>query len=254
MKNFLMLPSSLAIAGMLFSSMSAAATPPGGFVYLKNVDSSIVQDMRYASYHNFIGRPIKGYHAATCILTKAAAMALHNVQTELKQSGLSLKVYDCYRPQQAVNDFIQWSGQRDQHAMKEEFYPRVNKADVFKLGYVAAKSGHSRGSTIDLTIVPLAAATPTLVNKLHRKKLIACFQPYLKRVYDSSIDMGTGYDCLDPSAHNDNTDINLVAYHHRQLLKAIMQKYGFMPYKQEWWHFTLSNEPYPNTYFNFPVK
>lgn len=242
-----------AVASLLFSQQSVAAKLPSEFVYLKDIDASIVQEMRYAGSYNFIGHPIVGYHAATCILTQEAAAALHRVQTELKQSGLSLKVYDCYRPQRAVDDFMQWSQQPEQQAMKDEFYPRINKADVFKLGYVAAKSGHSRGSTVDLTLIPATATALPVAQQRPPQNLVACFKPYLQRAADTSIDMGTGFDCLDPTAHGDNTEINLVACHHRQLLKAIMEKYGFAPYPQEWWHFTLANEPYPNTYFDFPV-
>jgi len=231
----------------------AAAPLQPGFVYLKDVDPTIQQDIRYAGYHNFIGQPIKGYIAAECILTKEAAIALSQVQTELKKSSLSLKVYDCYRPQMAVDHFIAWSKDSSQQQTKAEFYPRVNKADVFKLGYVAEKSGHSRGSTIDLTIVPVP--TPTQEKYVPgQQPLVACFSSYHERYRDNSIDMGTGFDCLDTAAHADNHDIPPNAYQNRQLLLAAMQKQGFVPYSKEWWHFTLKDEPYPNTYFNFVVK
>lgn len=234
----------------LFSVAKADNLPPG-FVYLKTVDPSIVQEMRYAGFHNFIGRPVKGYEAGECILTREAALALKQVQNELRQSSLSLKVYDCYRPQMAVDDFIAWSRLPDQHQTKEEFYPRVDKADVFKLGYVAEKSGHSRGSTIDLTIIALPA-----LKQAHYKpgqKLVSCFAPYHERFHDNSIEMGTGYDCMDELSHGDNTSVNLVAYHNRQMFRDVMGKYGFVVYPGEWWHFTLKNEPFAKTYFNFKV-
>ncbi len=224
---------------------------PNGFVYLKNVSPSIIQDVRYAGYHNFVGRPIEGYQAAECVLSKPAAVALKNVQQELLKSNFSLKVFDCYRPQRAVNDFITWSQQVGQNPMQAEFYPSVNKKDFFKLGYVAARSGHTRGSTVDLTIVPV----PTLqAGQYHRgQKLVACTAAYHKRFYDSGIDMGTGFDCLDRASHITNHKIGTVAYSGRMLLRKIMLKNGFEPYDQEWWHFTLRNEPYPNRYFNFPI-
>jgi D-alanyl-D-alanine dipeptidase len=236
----------------MISSAVAASTLPGEFVYLRTVDPSIQQDIRYAGYHNFIGRPIKGYEAAECILTKPAAEALHQIQMELKETSLSLKVYDCYRPQMAVADFIAWSKLPDQQQMKAEFYPRVNKADFFKLGYVAAKSGHTRGSTMDLTIVPIP--TTKQENYQSGQKLTACFADYGQRFQDNSIDMGTGFDCMDILAHNDNENIDPVAYQNRLLLRYLMEKHGFSAYEPEWWHFTLKNEPYPKTYFNFAVR
>jgi len=226
---------------------------PSSFVYLRQYDPSILQEVRYAGHHNFIGRPIAGYESNECILTKAAAIQLSKVQKELVQSGYSLKVYDGYRPQMAVNDFIQWSKDSKQQQMKAEFYPRVNKKDFFKLGYVAAKSSHSRGSTVDLTIIPL----PILAQKAYHsgQKLTACYASYQQRFKDNSIDMGTGFDCMDKASHPLNKeDVSPTAYQNRMLLRNLMKKYGFAPYPKEWWHFTLIDEPYKNTYFNFPIK
>lgn len=247
-----------ATIGILLSALSALAAQaraeslPQGFVYLGKVDPSIVQELRYAGYHNFIGRPVKGYEAASgCILTREAAQALKEVQTELRKSSLSLKVYDCYRPQRAVNDFIAWSTQAQDQRMKAEFYPRVNKADVFKLGYVAEKSGHSRGSTMDLTIVPLPVPSQ---ERYHRgQKLVACYWPYHLRFRDNSLNMGSGYDCLDEAAHVDYQDLKPLERNNRTLLSQVMIRHGFTPYAKEWWHFTLAKEPYPQTYFDFPA-
>lgn len=237
---------------MMMGSVAQAAVLPQGFVYLKNIDSSIIQEIRYAGDHNFIGKPIKGYEASECILTKQAALALRDVQSELKKSNLSLKVYDCYRPQMAVDEFIQWSKMPAENTMKAEFYPMVDKKNVFKLGYVGEKSGHSRGSTIDLTIIALPVQPQEQYHK--GQKLVACFAPYKTRFKDNSIDMGTGYDCFDTIAHGDDKSIDLVPYHNRNLLLAVMEKYHFERYPEEWWHFTLKNEPYPDTYFNFPIQ
>lgn len=239
------------VCGFLMSGAQAQALPTG-FVYLKDVDPSIVQDMRYAGYHNFIGRPIQGYFASECILSAQAAQSLHAVQSELKQSGLSLKVFDCYRPQMAVNDFIAWSKNPKDQQMKTEFYPRVNKKDFFKLGYVMAHSGHSRGSTVDLTIIAMPVRESSAYHP--GQKLFSCYGPYQQRFHDNSIEMGTGYDCMDVLSHGDNHAINMIAYHNRILLKDIMTKYGFVPYPEEWWHFTLKTEPFPMTYFNFPIR
>jgi zinc D-Ala-D-Ala dipeptidase len=225
---------------------------PQSFVYLKAIDPTIKQDIRYASNHNFIGKPIPGYEAAECILTKKAAQQLQAVNNELKQSGLALKVYDCYRPTMAVDYFMSWINQIEQQQMKAEFFPSVAKTDFVKSNYVGSPSGHSRGSTVDLTIVPLAATKQAIYKK--NQKLVACYRPYNERFHDNSIDMGTGYDCMDELSHPDNKDVNLVAYSNRQLLQNIMGKYSFIGVPSEWWHFTLKDEPFPDTYFNFPIR
>ncbi len=225
---------------------------PKGFVYLQQVDPSILQEMRYAGEHNFVGRPIRGYKTASCILSTQAAMALSAVQRELKKHSLTLKVYDCYRPVMAVADFAAWSKDSGQQQMKQEFYPNINKRDVFRLGYVAAQSGHSRGSAVDLTIAPLP--TPSSATYIKGQRLIACTAVYNQRFRDNSIDMGTGYDCLDKQAHTYNVKPGSAAYHNRMSLRSIMIKNGFEPYEKEWWHFSLAHEPYPHTYFDFAVQ
>lgn len=235
---------------LLFPVLTEAL--PSGFVYLSNVDPSIQQAMRYAGYHNFVGRPVTGYARSVCIVTRPTAEALKKVQKTLLTAGYSLKVYDCYRPQRAVSDFYTWSQNPAEQATKAEFYPRVAKQQLFDLGYIARQSGHSRGSTIDLTIVPLplqpeATYTPG-------QKLVACYAPQKKRFQDNSIDMGTGYDCLDSAAHVNNKLVTRQEYQNRQLLRNVMIKNGFVPYDNEWWHFTLKNEPYPNQAFDFLVK
>ena len=202
--------------------------------------------------HNFIGHRIQGYGAGECILSRDAAVALSRVQAKLKILSLSLKVYDCYRPQMAVNEFISWSKKIDQQQMKSEFYPRVNKADFLKLGYVAEKSGHSRGSTVDVTIVPIPVPKQSAYQP--GQALVSCIKGRMERFNDNSIDMGTGYDCMDELSHSDSRHIKGAAYQHRLLLKSAMRESGFDPYPQEWWHFTLKDEPYPDAYFNFVVQ
>ncbi len=212
---------------------------PPGFAYLRNVAPEIVQEIRYHGWHNFLARPVKGYEAAECVLSVEAAKALKSANDELNKSGYALKVYDCYRPKRAVQDFVEWSAKPDEQAAKAEFYPFVDKKDFFELGYVAKKSGHSRGSTVDLTIVSLPVRPGESYSP--GQELVACTAPY------------TGFDCMDERSHPASTQVPLVAQQNRMLLGKIMAKYGFVPYDQEWWHFTLKKEPFPNTYFDFPV-
>jgi D-alanyl-D-alanine dipeptidase len=209
--------------------MSSLMALPNGFVYLKEIDPSIIQDMKYLTHDNFIGRPIAGYELPRCILTRQAAMALANVQKKLNQQSLSLKVFDCYRPQTAVNDFIAWSKDPADQKMKLHYYPRVDKADVFTLGYVAEKSGHSRGSTVDLTIVHLDQPSKELA-------------------------MGTHFDFMDELSHALSEHIQGEPRKNRLMLRDLMQQAGFIPYEKEWWDFRLKEEPFPETYFDFPVK
>ncbi len=227
----------------------AASLLPPHFVYLSHVDPTIKQNIRYATAYNFMGRKVVGYQANTCILTEPAANALHLVQIELQQSNLGLMVYDCYRPQMAVNDFIQWSENNDQ-SQKKRFYPHVDKNEVFEQGYLAKRSGHTRGSAVDLTIITLPFHSAQKKGK--KMHFNACAAAYAQRFQDGSIDMGTDFDCLDPRAHFDAKNISIVAHHHRATLRQLMEKYGFLPYPQEWWHFILKNEPFSD-YFNFQV-
>ncbi len=202
---------------------------PEGFIPLNQLDPHIIQDIKYASSDNFVGRPIKGYSSkTTCILTVPAAYALIRVQELLKRRKLKIKVFDCYRPTEAVEDFMAWSRDSNDQKMKASYYPNVNKTDFFALGYIAEKSGHSRGSTVDLT----------LVHELSEQEL----------------PMGTHFDFMDPRSHGDSQAVSLEAQSNRILLKEVMMQASFVPYPQEWWHFTLKNEPFPDTYFNFPPE
>ena len=241
-----------ALAAVLVLAQSALADPlPKGFVYLRDVDPTIVQDMRYAGSHNFLGRPVAGYEAPECILCSEAAKALKDIQAELAPMGLGLMVYDCYRPQRAVDDFVSWSEAIADQATKEEFYPRVNKKDFFELGYVAKKSSHSRGSTVDLTVIPLNAQAKQSYTP--GQKLVPCFADYDARFKDRSIDMGTGFDCMDELSHSQSPLVSAQAKANRALLRGLMLKNGFAPYEYEWWHFTLKKERHPKTIFDFPV-
>jgi D-alanyl-D-alanine dipeptidase len=236
---------------LLPAPVSAGSALPKGFVYLRDIDPTIVQDMRYAGSHNFVGRPIKGYLAAECILSASAANALETVQRMLAEKKLSLIVWDCYRPKRAVDDFLQWSKDPTHSEMKAEFYPRTDKEKLFALGYLARRSAHSRGSTVDLGIVPSAfsLASPPASSP----SLEPCTSPKGERFEDGTIDFGTGYDCLDVLGHTSNALVSAIARHNRQTLKSYMERAGFRPYAREWWHFELGNEPFHRDGFDFEV-
>jgi D-alanyl-D-alanine dipeptidase len=225
---------------------------PDSFVDIQKVIPDIVLDIRYYSPHNFVGERIEGYLAPKCYLTKEAAEALGKVQQDLEPYSLSLKIYDCYRPQRAVNHFVRWATEIENTKTKKEFYPTVDKRNLFKDGYIDSKSGHSRGSTIDLTIVPLPS--PIQPEYTPGQKLYECYLPAAKRFGDNSIDMGTGFDCFHELSHTANTNIGRQQKINRLLLKALMEKHGFRNYDMEWWHFTLKDEPYPDTYFDFVIE
>lgn len=233
------------------SAAEASAGRVPGFVAVSRADLSILSDIRYATSHNFIGRPIDGYQEALCILTTQAATALKKAQRAALRLGYSLKVYDCYRPQRAVDDFAAWAEDLSDTRMKAEFYPDLDKSVLFDQGYIAAKSGHSRGSTLDLTLVEL----PPRRQPAYRpgQPLVSCKAPVGARFPDNTIDMGTGYDCFDTLANTLDPRVTGRPLSNRLLLKRLMTDAGFVNYDLEWWHYTLAGEPYPDTYFDFPV-
>lgn len=204
---------------------------PSGFVYLE--DPRILLSLNYLTSNNFMGRPVKGYHAAVCILTKEAAKALIALQDVLdkKHRGLCLKIFDAYRPVQAVLDFKKWSEDPKDQIMKEMYYPTYHKPELFEQGYIAEESSHSRGSTVDLTLVERQSE--------HQHQ---------------ELDMGTIFDYFHELTHTENPTISASAKQNRALLKNLMDEQGFENYPFEWWHFTLRNEPFPDTHFDFPVR
>lgn len=201
---------------------------PKGFVDVNDIIADLDIELRYNTSNNFIGYRIKGYQANKLILTIETANALKKVQEELQQQNLCLKVYDGYRPQQAVNHFVEWAKKLNDTINKSKFYPKVKKRNLFKEGYISSKSGHSRGSTIDLTIIDGNTGIP--------------------------LDMGSPYDFFGQESWVDFENITKKQKANRQLLQKVMINYGFRNYPKEWWHFTLRWEPFPNTYFDFPVK
>ncbi|MDK1703024.1 M15 family metallopeptidase [Serratia rubidaea] len=224
---------------------------PDDFVNVERLIPQIQTDIRYFSANNFVGRRVEGYQEPVCLLTKKTALALKSVVASLISRGLTIKVYDCYRPQEAVNDFVEWAKVLKDTKMRTEFYPSVDKTRLFTDGYIAARSGHSRGSTLDLTIIPLGSKIPAEDTK---RTLENCTKPKLQRSPDNSLDFGTGFDCFSPVSHPDYLAISAQARANRLLLQLLMEHAGFKPLDTEWWHFTLIEESYPNTYFDFPVK
>lgn len=225
-----------------------------GFVYLHEVEPTIQLSLRYNSNENFLGRPVKGYRKNYCILTRQTAQALKKVQEDVKKDGYCLVVYDAYRPQKGVTNFMDWSKDINDQVKKDQYYPRVDKARVFELGYVAEKSGHSRGSTIDLTLIKLGEKVHDI--KVSDRKLMDGFT--IKFLDDGTVDMGSSFDLFDVASHYENNVIDPVYKELRTYLKNIMEKNGFKNYAEEWWHFTLKNEPYASdkdsSYFNFAVN
>ena len=225
---------------------------PADFVDMAQEDPSLVMDIRYHGPHNFLGQRVDGYEAPKCLLTKPAAQALMAAQRDLRHMNLSLKIYDCYRPQRAVAHFVRWAKDIPDTKTKAEFYPQVDKSRLFADGYIAERSSHSRGGTVDLTIVPLPV--PAQAPYTPGQKLCPCTEPVGKRFGDNSLDMGTGFDCFSPLSHTANPSIGPTQRVNRALLKTLMEKHGFVNYDKEWWHYTLKNEPHPETYYDFPVK
>jgi D-alanyl-D-alanine dipeptidase len=237
---------------LLFTTTGRAAEMPRGFVDAGKAIPGVIVEMRYFGAHNFVGARVNGYEAPRCFLTRPAATALAKVQAELKPMGLGIKVYDCYRPKRAVGHFQRWARDINDTKTKTEFYPTIDKRNLFKLGYVADKSSHSRASTVDLTIVALPPATQPEFRL--GQKLVACTKPAGQRWPDNSLDMGTGFDCFNEFSHTANPAIPAQARANRALLKALMEKHGFINFDQEWWHYTLADEPFPKTYFDFPIR
>jgi|TARA_B110000090_G_scaffold53991_1_gene61716 D-alanyl-D-alanine dipeptidase len=213
---------------VLISSQISSQTLPKGFSYVSEIDATIKKELRYGTSNNFIGKPIDGYLKDSLIISKPAAKALKEIQTKLMLSGLSLKIFDAYRPQQAVDHFVRWAKVMNDTLMKQLYYPDVQKSELFTLGFIASKSGHTRGSTVDLSIVDVKT--------------------------NKELDMGSSYDFFGEKSHPFYKKITEAQMKNRMLLRTIMIKNGFIPYDNEWWHFTLKDEPYPTTYFNFLIE
>ena len=228
----------IALTGLALGVTAASAqTLPGGFVYLRDIDPTIIQDIRYASANNFMGRPLAGYGAAECVVKREVGLALKNIQQELARQKLSLKMFDCYRPARAVADMVAWSKNGQETAAERRYNPAFSKADLFRLGYIATHSQHSTGAALDLTLVDLSADNSAKFDPA--KAYADCTAPAAARAPEGSIDMGTGYDCSDVQAHTAATSITPVQRRWRNRLVAAMGRQGFVNYSKEWWHFSL---------------
>ncbi len=225
------------------------------FVYLHEVDPTIQVSLRYCSNENFLGRTVNGYKKPVLIMTRQAAEALKKVQEELKKDGYELVIYDAYRPQDAVDNFMIWSLDINDQVRKSQYYPRVDKARIIELGYVGERSGHSRGSRVDLTLIKKGELLHDIVET--KRALLDGFT--ISYLDDGTIDMGSSFDLFDVASHFENNVIPEEYKKMRTYLQNVMVKHGFKPYAEEWWHFTLQNEPHPasrgdSSYFNFPIE
>ena len=198
------------------------------FVMLADAVPDAILEIRYFGTYNFVGTRIDGYQEPTAFLTREAADSLQAVSKDVMALGYRLKIYDAYRPQKAVDHFVRWAEQIPDTLMKPYFYPDLDKSVLFAKGYIAKKSGHTRGSTVDLTLFDMNT--------------------------EKEVDMGGTFDWFGPESHPDFRGITPAQFANRMILRRAMMRHGFKPISSEWWHFTLKNEPFPNTYFTFPVK
>ena len=198
------------------------------FVLVSEAVPDAILEIRYYSTYNFVGERIDGYEEPVAILTKESAAALKEVSDDLMEQGYRLKIFDAYRPQKAVDHFVRWAKDAEDTKMKAYFYPELDKDVLFPQGYIAEHSGHSRGSTVDLTLFDMKTG--------------------------KEVDMGGTFDYFGELSHPDYTGITKEQLHNRMILRDAMVKHGFKPLPEEWWHFTLEDEPYPDTYFTFPVR
>ncbi|MFZ0722777.1 MAG: M15 family metallopeptidase [Xanthobacteraceae bacterium] len=217
----------MVLLALACTQTAQAQQRPADFVDAATVVPGLIVEMRYAGSHNFTGRPVDGYLAPHCLLTREAAAALAEVARDIAPRGLAIKVFDCYRPVRAVANFVRWARDLNDQKMKDEFYPNVDKRTLFRDGYIASHSGHSRGSTMDLTLAKTDGA---------------------------ALDMGTPFDFFNPKSWTADPTITPAQHANRMVLADAMRRRGFRGYDKEWWHFTLRGEPYPTTFFDFPVQ
>ena len=218
----------LALASFSGAAFGTGIYDSSGFVDVAEAVPDAILEIRYFSTYNFVGDRIDGYEEPCALLTKEATEALRAAGDELKEKGYRLKIYDAYRPQRAVKHFVRWAKDKKDTRMKKYFYPKLKKSVLFSKGYIAGRSGHSRGSTVDLTLVDVNT--------------------------EEDVDMGGTFDYFGVESHTDYRGVTKEQHANRMLLRDVMMAHGFKPISTEWWHFTLKDEPYPNTYFDFPVR
>lgn len=228
MKRFTFLVAVALLALSCNQKNPSAEYDSSGFVNVTDVVPDAILEIRYYSTYNFVGERIDGYLQPVALMTRQSADSLKAVSDELKAQGYHIKIWDAYRPQRAVDHFIRWAENVQDTAMKQIFYPMVDKSLLFEQGYIYARSSHSRGSTVDLTLVDAATG--------------------------KELDMGSPFDWFGIESHPDYVCPLPIQMENRLLLRNAMLRHGFAPLDSEWWHFTLANEPYPDTYFDFPVR
>jgi D-alanyl-D-alanine dipeptidase len=217
-----------AVAGQALARAVVLDTPPTDFLDVGAVLGKARFDVRYHGTDNFVGARVDGYEAARCFLTRPACAALADVARAVEREGLSLLIYDCYRPARAVAHFARWAADAADLKTRADYYPELEKTELFSLGYIAARSGHSRGSTLDLTLADLRSGVP--------------------------LDMGTPFDLFSSRSWPGSADVTAEQRANRDFLADVMGRHGFDPFHMEWWHFTLRGEPFPDTYFDFPIR
>jgi D-alanyl-D-alanine dipeptidase len=225
---------------IIFTTLAYAAAAqalPDDFVFLRDIDPTIRQDIRYAGSNNFMGRPLAGYDAAECVVKRGVGLALKRVQQELASRKLSLKMLDCYRPARAVRDMAAWARDGQETPAQRRYNPAFSKRDLFRLGYIAEVSGHSTGAAVDLTLVDLRAGASPAFDPA--RAYADCTAPENLRAPEASVDMGTGYDCSDVKAHTASASVAPAQRRWRDTLLSAMARQGFVNYSKEWWHFSL---------------
>jgi D-alanyl-D-alanine dipeptidase len=238
----------LVVAVVIAAGLARAQPLPGEFVRLSEIDPTIIQDLRYAGPHNFMGRRIAGYDGGECVVKRTVGLALREAQRELSQRGLALKMLDCYRPVRASRDMVAWAQDGRETKADRRYNPSISKRDLFRLGYIAERSGHSTGAAVDLTLVDRRAPPDPAFDPA--KDYADCTAPAALRAPEGSVDMGTGYDCSDLKAHTAARAITPQQRRWRNTLVAAMSRNGFVNFTQEWWHFSRPNigpEPYDFT-------
>jgi D-alanyl-D-alanine dipeptidase len=225
-----------------FSALGHAQSAPVDFVFLGDIDPTIPQDIRYAGGDNFTGKPLPGYETGACMVKRAVGQALQQVQRDLAPQGLSLLMLDCYRPVRAVRAMRAWSNETVETPAQKRFYPALNRKDLFRLGYIAARSGHSTGSAVDLTVINARAG------KIERDSFADCRNPAAQ----GGIDMGTSYDCFDVKAHTKAASLTDAQRRSRSILVSAMAAQGFVNYAREWWHFSMPGVG--GITYDFPIK
>ena len=227
---------------------------PDAFIDVRTIAPDIQLEMRYVTDDNFVGAPVDGYLDPICYLARPAASALAKVQEAVQSDGYGLVMFDCYRPQRAVNHFVRWSEGKDA-ATKQQYFPDLDQSQLFELGYIAKRSGHSRGATVDVGLLKLSSnhSSDDLGRERPAKRPAKCQHRFERSKAEGHVDFGSDYDCFDAMSHTASQEVSQHAMANRRYLVEVMARFGFENYDKEWWHFTYRPEPFPETYFDFPI-